>query len=86
MSRRYGSRFISLCLAVILFALPAAAHKRVALVIGNSAYVHAGALVNTANDERDMGQALQDVGFAVVLGLTWTSAPSTLRFATSPAC
>jgi Caspase domain len=69
MSRRYGSRFISLCLAVILFALPAAAHKRVALVIGNSAYVHAGALVNPANDARDMSQALQDVGFAVVLGI-----------------
>ncbi|NJO24431.1 MAG: hypothetical protein HC868_17865 [Sphingomonadales bacterium] len=50
-------------------ALPAAAQKRVALVIGNSAYQHATALANPANDASDMGAALKELGFEVILGL-----------------
>ncbi len=56
-------------LATALTTLPAAAQKRVALVIGNSAYRHATALANPANDASDMGAALKDLGFDVILGL-----------------
>jgi uncharacterized caspase-like protein len=59
---------ISLFLAAIL-AMPASAQKRVALVVGNSAYVQAGALPNPANDARDFAVALKDMGFDLVLGL-----------------
>ncbi len=55
--------------AAVLMALPAAAQKRVALVIGNSAYKHATALANPANDANDMGAALKELGFEVILGL-----------------
>lgn len=48
---------------------PAAAEKRVALVIGNSAYTNAGELPNPANDARDMAEALKSVGMEVILGL-----------------
>ena len=61
-----------LCLAIasqLLLALPAAAQKRVALVVGNSAYVHAGALANPANDASDVAATLSQVGFDVILGL-----------------
>ncbi len=47
----------------------AAAQKRVALVVGNSAYVNANALHNPVNDASDIGEALKDAGFAVILGL-----------------
>ncbi len=66
------SRFLRILLplaAVALMALPAAAQKRVALVIGNSAYQHATALANPANDASDMGAALKELGFEVILGL-----------------
>ena len=70
-SRR--SRFaVSWCAALmgtLALAQPAAAQKRVALVIGNSAYVHAGALANPANDARAIATALQDQAFEVLLGL-----------------
>lgn len=52
-----------------LMALPATAQKRVALVIGNSAYQHATALANPANDAGDMSAALKELGFEVILGL-----------------
>ena len=59
-------------LGLILQALamsPAAAAKRVALVIGNAAYQQAGALTNPVNDAADMAKALTAAGFDVVLGL-----------------
>jgi len=61
-------------LTVTLFALLAtaqavAAQSRVALVIGNSAYVHSTPLTNPANDANDMAAALKSVGFEVVLGV-----------------
>ena len=59
-------------LGLILQALaisPAAAAKRVALVIGNAAYQQAGALTNPVNDAADMAKALTAAGFNVVLGL-----------------
>ena len=52
-----------------LMALPAMAQKRVALIIGNSAYQHATTLANPVNDANDMGAALKELGFEVILGL-----------------
>src|SRR5690349_12003148 len=43
--------------------------KRIALVIGNSAYTKAKALPNPANDAADMAQALKDLGFEVLSGV-----------------
>ena len=48
------------------------AENRVALVIGNSAYVHAGVLPNPANDARDMTDRLAGLGFEVVRGTDLT--------------
>jgi len=62
-------RPLALIVAYLLLVLPAAAEKRVALVVGNSAYVHANALPNPANDAADMAKALAEVGFDVILGL-----------------
>lgn len=42
--------------------------KRVALVIGNSAYENASTLANPANDATDMAAALRDLNFEVVVG------------------
>jgi hypothetical protein len=62
-------RLLAPIVAYLLIVLPAAAEKRVALVVGNSAYVHANALPNPANDAGDMAKALAGVGFDVILGL-----------------
>jgi tetratricopeptide (TPR) repeat protein len=42
--------------------------RKVALVIGNSAYKHAGTLPNPTNDARDLAAALRKLGFDVVEG------------------
>lgn len=53
-----------------LLVLPALAEeRRVALVIGNSAYRNAPVLPNTVNDARDMAVSLRRVGFEVVDGV-----------------
>src|SRR5262249_33830688 len=44
------------------------AQKRVALVIGNSAYKHAGELTNPKNDAADMAAALKRFHFQVIDG------------------
>ena len=56
---------------LLLLCVGSAAHagKRVALVIGNSAYQHAGDLANTRNDAIDMATALRTHGFQVIDGL-----------------
>ena len=73
MPRHRCSRSIFFCTGVlaafVLLALPAAAQKRVALVVGNSAYSHATPLANPTNDAKDMGAVLTNLGFEVVLGL-----------------
>jgi uncharacterized caspase-like protein len=54
---------------VLLFAAvsgQAIAEKRVALVIGNSAYQHAVQLANPKNDSSDMTAKLESLGFQVV--------------------
>ena len=49
-----------------LFAGPALAEKRVALVIGNSAYQHVARLGNPANDAAAMTTTFKNAGFDVV--------------------
>ena len=46
----------------------AATGRRVALVIGNSAYKHATKLDNTINDARTMRDTLTKLGFEVIYG------------------
>ena len=56
---------------VFLLLLSSAAHagKRVALVIGNSAYQYAGELPNPRNDAADVAAGLRRHGFQVIDGL-----------------
>jgi uncharacterized caspase-like protein len=60
-----------LCGIVALLAVsgPAAAEKRVALVIGNSAYQNVPRLQNPSNDASDIAEKLRQLGFDVVEGL-----------------
>ena len=46
----------------------AIADKRVALVVGNSAYKHAGELTNPRNDAADVSAALKKIGIQVIEG------------------
>jgi uncharacterized caspase-like protein len=52
----------------LVFSLPLlqVADKRVALVIGNSAYQHVAKLPNPAKDAASMGDMLKQAGFDVV--------------------
>ena len=59
---RYAFALVA-CLALVASAADAA-DRRIALVIGNSAYKHEP-LVNPGNDARLMAQALRDSGFTV---------------------
>jgi uncharacterized caspase-like protein len=58
-------RLLSLIIAALVTATPVRAEKRVALVVGISAYDHAPALTNPLNDARDVSAALKAVGFDV---------------------
>jgi formylglycine-generating enzyme required for sulfatase activity len=57
-------------IAIIFLCGPAGAisEKRVALVIGNSAYENAGALANPLRDAKAVAQALRETGFDVTEG------------------
>jgi len=65
---------IAAVLTLVLLAAPAAAEKRLALVVGNAAYAHATALANPVNDANRLGTALKEAGFEVMLGLDLTKA------------
>jgi len=57
-------------LAALLAGIaPAAAEKRVALVIGNSAYENVPRLTNPSNDAADVAAKLKGLGFEVVEGI-----------------
>lgn len=56
----------ALLAGLLLNAASAHAEKRVALVIGNSAYVHAPKLPNPTNDADAIGLLLKDAGFDIV--------------------
>jgi hypothetical protein len=53
---------------VLLLCCPAIAEKRVALVIGNSAYQHTSKLTNPKNDATDITAELKNLAFTVIEG------------------
>ena len=55
--------------ALLAGIAPAAAEKRVALVIGNAAYQNAPPLRNPSNDATDIAAKLRELGFDVVEGI-----------------
>ena len=66
---RIAARIV-IAVALIAGAAHAAlAEKRVALVIGNGAYINAPPLANPKNDAEDMAAALKALGFTVILGI-----------------
>lgn len=75
-------KLLTVVLLVIALVAPASAEgRKVALVIGNSAYVAVPKLVNPRNDAADIGAALGDLGFEVDvrLDLDLTQMLSVLR-------
>ena len=60
------SRIVLLLLLVFAAVSPALAAKRVALVIGNSAYTHVTTLANPVNDANLIAAALTEAGFDVI--------------------
>ena len=74
---------ISVAAISLLLTPPAFAEKRVALVIGNSAYQHSSRLPNPRNDAEDVAAALRRIGFETILGLDLDKAKmedATIRF------
>ncbi len=63
-----STTLVAIMMLAVFVAAPLAAQTdgpRHALVIGNAAYEHFGALANPANDARDMARTLRGVGFSV---------------------
>jgi hypothetical protein len=79
----YSVRFLALIFTLVISAASSAhAEKRVALVIGNSAYAKVSALPNPANDAKALGELLTNAGLDVVVtktDLDLTSMRRTLR-------
>ena len=67
MLKHLATGFFSLAVLVTVLG-PANAEKRVALVIGNSAYKNTTPLKNPSNDATDMAEALRALDFEVVDG------------------
>ena len=51
---------------VLSFPYHAIAEKRIALVCGNSSYLHSGSLKNPVNDARGISDALEELDFTVI--------------------
>ena len=62
-------RAVAILFLLVLFASSAQAEKRVALVIGNSAYQHTPQLDNPKNDAADIAAVLKKHGFEVTEGV-----------------
>src|SRR3979409_1093534 len=58
---------LSVAAALLAFAAPARAEKRVALVIGNNDYKNVPKLLKAVNDARTMGDTLKQLGFNVMV-------------------
>jgi uncharacterized caspase-like protein len=58
----------------VVWVVPAAAAKKLALVFGNGAYANATALPNPPNDASDMANTLAGMGFEVVSAIDATKA------------
>ena len=72
------------CWCLDIFASPAFADKRVALVIGNGAYQSAPLLPNPRNDAQDVAASLRHSGFDTILGVDLDKAgmdAATIEFA-----
>lgn len=65
--------FLTVLFCIVL-ATGVAAEKRVALVVGNSAYERISSLRNAASDAKDLAAKLESIGFEVHLGLDTTGA------------
>lgn len=63
---RFRLRAAVLAFLVLFSGLAGAAEKKVAMVVGNSAYDAAGTLPNTLNDARAVAAALERLGFLVL--------------------
>jgi uncharacterized caspase-like protein len=59
-------RWVLAAALLLLVSEPALAEKRVALVLGNSAYQNVAPLANPANDSAKMAATLKDAGFDIV--------------------
>jgi uncharacterized caspase-like protein len=66
--RYFGSVIFVLVFSILAAAPFAYSQKRVALVIGNSAYQHTPRLTNPTNDATDIGVGLKKHGFQVIDG------------------
>lgn len=64
-----SGRAVVLVATTLAILSPAAAEKRVALVIGNSAYSSVPALANPRNDAEGIGAALNRLGFEITVAL-----------------
>ena len=69
MPKIFAAMLILQIFAISLASSAQAAKKRVALVIGNSAYSHAAPLKNPENDARQIEKKLKTLGFDVVTGI-----------------
>ena len=67
--RTFFAPFVLLVVLLLSSSPSGATSRRVALVIGNSAYQHAPALKNPKNDAAAIATALKELGFDVVLAL-----------------
>jgi hypothetical protein len=64
--RQLGIGFLAVVALLLLISDPAAAAKRLALVLGNSKYQNVPALENPANDAQDIAASLRQLGFVVI--------------------
>jgi hypothetical protein len=74
MIRHFRWIFLGVVLAMQVATPDAHAQKRVALVVGNSAYQHSGLLANPSNDASDVAAALKRHGFQVIEGFDLSKA------------
>ena len=65
-SRRLAVAIVMMAACALAWTLPAAAAGKVALVIGNNAYVHAPVLANPVNDAKAVASVLRSIGFDVM--------------------
>src|SRR3982075_4499934 len=65
--RRWVSLVLAVTAALVAWAAPAHAEKRVALVIGNNDYRNVPKLQKAVNDARTMGATLKRLGFSVMV-------------------
>ena len=81
---RHGLQAVLAVLCFGIFAAPALADNRVALVIGNGAYAYVPHLPNPSHDAEDVAAALRRTGFQTIVGIDLDQAAmqdAAIRFA-----